>query len=85
MGWLASQLAYEQCKDSVSELLIAPSTAAFMEFDELSKGKDGNIHYFRGNVESENALGVLVVALFECRIGEDETGEYSINSATVLE
>lgn len=81
----ASQLAYEQCKEAIAGQLVAPSTAAFMEFDDLSRGKDGTVHYFRGNVESQNALGVPLVSLFECRVDENEAGEYRVNSAEVLE
>lgn len=82
---MQSLLAYERCKEAVEGQLVAPQTAQFADYGGVIVEKEGRIHRFTGQVDSENRLGVPLRLTFTCAIEENEEGAFRVNSAAVAE
>jgi hypothetical protein len=67
-----AQQAYNACKKSVEEELVAPTTAKFPEVAdvEIFRMGSGTLHV-QGSVDSQNAMGVMVRLDFDCSMDEN--------------
>lgn len=78
-------VAYLRCKSAVEDKLIAPATAQFPAINEVVYEKEGSIHRFTGQVDSENRLGVPIRLTFICNIEENAEGAFRVDDVLVLE
>lgn len=78
-------VAYSRCKTAVEGELVAPATAEFPAINEVAYEKEGTIHRFTGEVDSENRLGTPIRLAFICNIEENTEGAFRVDDVLVLE
>lgn len=69
-----AQQVYETCREAVEDKLVAPTSAVFPAVGdvEIVRMGSGTLHV-RGEVDSQNQMGVLVRLDFECTMDGDRS------------
>jgi len=68
----SESLAYVMCKDFVKDNLVAPSTAEFAKYTEITvvklENRAGEVYRVVGYVDSQNKFGAMIRVDYVCEI-----------------
>lgn len=79
---ISDSYAYFAAKESIKEVLKAPSTAEFADYSDSYIRREGNTFYVDSYVDSQNSFGAMLRKKFRVKImfNDDSSYTYSIQN-----